>query len=345
MTKRALLGSALAALCVPAALLLPHSFTTPTTGGAGPDPAPAAEEWVEGVGYVEPCTEVRRLSFKTDGVLARCPVGVGRPVKEGDVLMVLDNREQQAALALAQRDVRLAQAERDKVEAGADRFEIAAAAAKVEMLQQQVRYYRREHSRHLALLKESAASEAESEQARASYLQMQAALKGAEAELQHLRNFVRPEDRALAEARVCRAQAQRDLARQRFEDTFLRAPSAGTLLEIFKREGEAQRPTDADPVALFADLRRLQVRAEIDERHARRLRAGQKAVALGRGLGSASFPGQIAAVRQVMGKKTVFTRSVTERKDLDVLTVLIDLDESFCAPVGLQVDVRIRIDG
>jgi hypothetical protein len=47
-------------------------------------------------------------------------------------------------------------------------------------------------------------------------------------------------------------------------------------------------------------------------------------------------------VEQVMGDKTVFTRAASERKDLKVLQVVIELGPGFSAPVGLQVDVRVH---
>lgn len=46
-----------------------------------------------------------------------------------------------------------------------------------------------------------------------------------------------------------------------------------------------------------------------------------------------------------MGNKTVFTQASSERKDLDVLQVLIDLGPNFRAPAGPQVDVTIECSG
>jgi hypothetical protein len=43
-----------------------------------------------------------------------------------------------------------------------------------------------------------------------------------------------------------------------------------------------------------------------------------------------------------MGKKTVFSRSATERKDLDVVQVMIVMSEAFTATIGLEVDVKIE---
>jgi hypothetical protein len=62
-----------------------------------------------------------------------------------------------------------------------------------------------------------------------------------------------------------------------------------------------------------------------------------------RGLGNTRYPGTVTLVKRVMGNKTVFSHEASERKDLDVIQVLIDLPDDFSAPLGLQVDVDIRI--
>ena len=82
--------------------------------------------------------------------------------------------------------------------------------------------------------------------------------------------------------------------------------------------------------------------AEIDERFVKELSLGQTAEAYGRNLLSRTYPGRVIEVEKVMGGKTVFTRASSERKDLHVLQVVIEMEPGFSAPVGLQVDVRIR---
>lgn len=44
-----------------------------------------------------------------------------------------------------------------------------------------------------------------------------------------------------------------------------------------------------------------------------------------------------------MGRKTVFAQTATERKDLDVVQVLIALPEGVAWPIGLEVDVRVLL--
>jgi multidrug resistance efflux pump len=238
--------------------------------------------------------------------------------------------------------VEVARRERSHVLLGKDSFEIAAAEQKVRMMVERLRYLRKEHERHQQLVLGSAVSHADLAAGLNRVDEAEAGLKGAEAEYQHLRNYVRGEDRDLAEAKVRLAQARLELAKQRLHETTLRAPFDGKVLEILKREGEAARSTDGEAVLVFADLRGLRVRAEIDERHARGIKVGQEALVFGRGLGKAAFPGRVLAVREIMGRKTVFARTAAERKDLDVLGVLIAVAEDFTAPAGLRVDVQIR---
>jgi multidrug resistance efflux pump len=302
-----------------------------------------AAQWVQGPGHVEPRSEVRRLVFKVDGVIEECRVEVGDRVRKGAVLMVLNNHEEEAAVAVAQRELALARAERAKAVSGSDPYELAAARARVDLLEEQVRHLRRERERTHQLFGKSAASDQEAQQARTNLAQREALLRNARAQLEHLKHIVRREDRQLADARVRRAEAQLAQARQRLKDTFLCAPCDGTVLEILKRQGEGQRLIDPEPVLLFGGTGRLRIRAEIDERHARDLRVGQRAIAFGRGLGKESFAGQVIAVRPIMGKKTAFSRSAAERKDLDVIQVLVEMDARFSAPLGLAVEVKIRV--
>jgi HlyD family secretion protein len=71
--------------------------------------------------------------------------------------------------------------------------------------------------------------------------------------------------------------------------------------------------------------------------------AGQQVVVRGRGLGERAVPGTVVLAKPVMGKKTVFSRAASERKDLEVIQVLVDLDEPLVAPVGIQVDVQVGV--
>jgi multidrug resistance efflux pump len=286
---------------------------------------------------------VRRLSFKGNGVIGECRARLGQAVRKGEVLLALRNQEERAALAVAEKDLALARAQRAKVLCGLNRFQIEAKEHNVTLLRERLAHAQREGRRARRLAVARAASDEEHQRAETVLRQAETALRQAEADLRQARNHVTPEDRQVAEAQVEVAAARLEWRRRQLEETLLRAPCDGQVLEVCKREGDAVRLVDTGAALLFADVSRLRVRAEIEDRFVSRLRAGQRAVLCGRGLGG-EVAGRVVQVKGVMGRKTVFTEAPTERRDLEVIEVFIEPEGTFRAPVGLRVDVKVRLE-
>ena len=254
------------------------SIATRSPGCPATQPAEQVTTGIHGVGYVEPASETRCLVFKTDGVIACCLAHVGVTYTKGHILMILDNAKQCAEVDVAEKDLGLALAERDKILIGVDAHQVEAARRQVELLGEQLRYRRKEHDRAEALRGKGMLSPSDYDLAFTEMAQCETALLQARAELRHLDQFVRDEDRALAEARVAAARSRLDLAMRHEQDTILAAPCDGTVCEILKHEGEACRTIDLEPALVFGDLTRLRVRAEIDEHYVAKIRSGQSAV-------------------------------------------------------------------
>ena len=329
----------------------PEVAPMPATRLAPHDNAPSAEaetsvtqHVVEGIGYAEPQSEIRYLSFKVDGIIEKCLIEEGRWVKQGDIVITLRNHEQSASVTLAERELALAKAEYEKVVSGINKFQIIAAERKADLSREQLRHARKAFERLQPLSVRAAIAETERDRAETDMQQKALQLPYEEAMLAYMKNYVTNEDRRVAEARVRVAEARLEQAKHQYKNTLLTAPSDGTALRILKREGDAVRLLDPDPVVLFADLSRLRVRAEIDERYISDLQEGQTVFVSARGLGQRSFTGKLVAMNHVMGKKRVFSRAATERKDLDVVEVLVDMEEGFRAPIGLQVEVRVVVN-
>jgi HlyD family secretion protein len=296
---------------------------------------------IHGIGFVEPVTEVRKLVFKINGVISRCPAEIGRSYKKGDVLVELDSREQSAEITLAEAELKLAEADRDKVLSGISPDQINSASLKVEVLKEQVRYWTKDHERFGALATSNSVTHSEYDKSYTTLSQKRIEFSQAEADLRHLQQFVREEDRKLAEAKVLTARARLDLSKARLADSYLLAPFDGMVLELMKREGEGSRLFDTEPVVIFGDSNHLRVRAEVDERFVSKIQTGQKAIVSGRGLGDKEYSGRVMLIKRIMGKKTMFARSATERKDLDVVQVMVEMPVVFFAPIGLEVDIKI----
>jgi HlyD family secretion protein len=296
---------------------------------------------VEGIGYVEPASEVRKLTPRAAGVIRRCYVKAGDKVRKGAVLMELDLATQQAEVHVARRNLALAQADEAFTKSGINPLQIKVVERTVERLQEKLRLSRAEADRAKRMIATRAISSQEHESLFSQWRQTELELIEKKAELAHLQNHVTPEQRALAEARVHHARASLDLAEERAREGIVLAPCDGVILKVLKREGEGIKALEAEPVLLFGDLSRLKVRAEIDERFVTDLAVGQNASIYGRNLAGNTYRGKVVNVERIMGAKTVFARLPSERKDLDILEVLIETEEQFHAPAGLRVDVRI----
>lgn len=297
---------------------------------------------IHGVGYVEPAAEVRKLMLRTGGVVRRCYVKVGDKVKKGEKILELDSDTQKAELMVARKSLELVKAEAEHVKAGINPYQIKAVEHSLERLQEKLRHAQSEIERSRRLIQTRSTSPEEHEAKETRLRQALVELKDKQAELVYLNKYVTPEHRAMMDAKVQHAQSAFELAEERFRETVLLAPFDGVILKVLKREGEGVRMFEPEPVVLFGDLSKLTVRAEIDERFVSSIVVGQNAVVFGRNVGSREYRGTAAVIEPIMGDKTLFARVSSEKRDLDVLQVVIEMEDGFRAPVGLQVDVRFQ---
>ena len=310
---------------------------------AVPSLQPVSPKMIRAVGYIEPVSEIRKLTFKVDGVIESCKVQIGQTVEAGEILATLRNHDEKAAVIVAEKELLVAQAERDKLLSGVHPQQIEAGERRIAKLQERLRHAQIQYDRQSGLFEHKAGTQEAFDQAKTDLQQAKEDLLESQADLNRLKAHVRDEDKALAAARVELAEANVTVAKERLRNTTLSAPMQGTALEIFKREGEPVRAFDPQPVFIFADISQLHVRAEVDERYTSQVCIGQPATIYGRSLGDKRFGGKVVLLKNLMGNKTIFSREATERKDLDVLQVFIKPIESLSVPVGLQVDVEIDL--
>ena len=310
--------------------------------GSERSPSPSrSPQTIEGLGYIEPASELRKLTPKVNGIVRRCVAAEGQRLKPGDVILELDSAVEERALEVAQAKLALAKSRLIELDAGINPHRIRTAERTLERLREAHRFAVTEFERQVSLSARKATTTAESDGIRTLRDQAQIAFQEQEAVVAHLRNNVTPENRAVSIAEVELAQSEVAQAKATLQNTLITAPCAGQVLRYLKREGDGCSTFLNEAAALFADMSTLRVRAEFDERFTDRLHAGLKAEIYGPTLGGKTFFGRVTSIEALMGSKTVFARSAAERKDLHVVEVVIDLPSDFSAPVGLRVDVRL----
>jgi HlyD family secretion protein len=124
----------------------------------------------------------------------------------------------------------------------------------------------------------------------------------------------------------------------------VRAPRDGTVIQVNIRSGEYAATAPKNPAMIIGETGRLQIRADVDEQNATRIRPGQKARASLKGDPSVAFPLEFVRVEPYIIPKVSLTGAGTERVDTRVLQVIFSLKRPENPPiyVGQQVDVFIE---
>ena len=315
-----------------------HGQAVPPAAAAG---AAAPAPTIVARGRLEPRAGVLLVSGPTGGgTVVELRVAQGDKVRAGDLLAVLDTREREAAaLAAAERDVQLAQLQLAQTAAAAKPSEMAAGRAQVDIRQGELARAQAQVQRSRDLLRQNFISGDALELHELELRRARQNLAYAEAALVALVE-VRPVDLQVAQGRVAQASARRDQARIALDHAVVRAPSDGTVLTLLGRRGAA---LGAEGLLRMADLDQLIVVAEVDERDATRLRAGQAASVELVGL-QQPLRGEVARIAAQVFLNTRATTEVLRGRDARVVEIDIELAPGQQVPAiaGAEATVSIR---
>lgn len=270
-----------------------------------PAPKPYAQS-VSATGILEALRENVAIGVPQPGIVSHVRVKVDDVVKAGDVLFTLDDRNLRAQEISTKARLAVAQADINVSEA------------------------------QLAKLKSQLA-------------RLNAVTDPRAVSLDDLEN--RRQDVAVAEARLAAARAGLTAAEGELKSLALllerltvRAPRDGTVIQVNIRAGEYAATAPKVPAMIIGETERLQIRADVDEQNATRIRPGQKGRASLKGDPSVTFPLDFVRVEPYVIPKVSLTGAGTERVDTRVLQVIFSLDRPENPPiyVGQQVDVFIE---
>ena len=151
-----------------------------------------------------------------------------------------------------------------------------------------------------------------------------------------------------AQAKLALAQAQLDQTAVLLDRLVLRSPIAATVLQVGVRAGEFVAAGAKAPVVL-GDITRLQIRCDVDEQLATRMREGLPAKGYLKGESSLaggqdrSIALKFVRIEPFVIPKTSLTGASVERVDTRVLQVIYQFDRPTGRSlfVGQQMDVYI----
>lgn len=296
-------------------------------------------------GRVEGATEEIRVSSKIPGRIKTITVDEGDRVTRGQILVVLDNEDYRARVETERALLEKAEAHLKLLRSGARREEIEQARAAVDEARAIFEAARRDYERLLQLFHRGVISRDHLDRAEREMRTARARQEGAEQRLQQVLTWFRPEEIAAAEAEVRLARARLAEAEANYQNTFLRAPITGIVTKKFMKAGESIRfETVGLPILSLVDTSALRVRAEIDETDVAKVAVGQRAYITADAYREEVFTGRVVHVAPSLGRKTLFSDEPSEKRDTEILEVLIELDPpARPLKIGLRVEVTIEV--
>jgi multidrug resistance efflux pump len=298
---------------------------------------------VAAVGLVEPESENVDVSCPVSGLVTAVYVNAGDRVHAGQKLFSLDDRDLQAELRVKQAALTAAQARLKKLQEEPRAEEVPPAEAKVREAQAN----RSDAEVQMQLIESvqdrRAVREEDVRRRRIAYEAAQARLSDAESQLALLKAGAWGPDIAVAQSDVTQAEAQLRQVQTNIERLTMTAPLDGLILQKRVRVGQfAQCGPMSEPLIIMGGGA-LNIRTEIDENDAWRVRPNTAAVAYVRGDSKERFPLKFIRFEPYVLPKKSLTGDSTERVDTRVLQVIYrinDLDARVY--VGQQMDVYVE---
>ena len=314
------------------------------TSPSSEPPSAVGAQSVAAVGMVEAESENIALSCSVSGMVTGVYVKSGDRVQAGQKLFSLDDRDLQSDLKVKRAALQAARARLAKLEELPRAEDVPPAEARVHEAQAsladaevQVRLIESVQDRR-------AVREEDVQRRRLAYKAAQARLAEAQAQLDLLKAGAWAPDIAVAKAEVAQAQAQLKLVETNIERLTTRAPIDGAILQSKVRLGQyAQCGPLNEPLMILGGGRHVNIRADVDENEAWRVRPNTQAVAYVRGDATQKYPLAFVRIEPYVIPKRSLTGDTTERVDTRVLQVIYRVQDAN-APlfVGQQMDVYIE---
>jgi hypothetical protein len=361
--------------CVAAALMMfatAHVIRTQQTPPEPPPPVDPArtpfDRTVAGVGIVEARSENVAVDTALAGLVVEVYVPVpddkagsppvrwepgapqdlvGKCVKRGDPLFLVDNRVLQAQLRCDEADLEAARAKLARTEALPRPEEVAPREARVRAAETAWKLQEDLAERAGRLARRGGISEEEGRSRTLGAAVARHQLDQARAELALLRAGAWEPDRAVDRAAVEQARARVRQTQAELDRALVRAPLDGNVLQVNVRPGERVGGPPGRPLIVLGDTQNtVHVRVDIDGPDIPRYRPGAPARATPRGSPGTSYALRFVRVEPYVVPKKSLTGDSTERVDTRVLPVIYALDfTTQPVYVGQQVDVFIDLSG
>jgi HlyD family secretion protein len=273
-------------------------------------------------------------------IIQELKVQEGDSVKRGQVLAVLDSREQLEA-TVRDWEARVAVAEQRLavIKPGPRESDIAAQQAEIARLEAVLQNAKRDAGRAERLYLKGSATVTDRDRGETEVETTEQAIKAAKARLAGLSD-VRATDIRLAEREVESARASVARARSELEAAYVRAPWAGRIIKIHAHNGEQVGP---EGILDLGRTDKMYAMAEVYETDIARVHVGQSATVTGEALHQ-PLRGHVEYVGLQVAKNATDPTDPVSLSDARVVEVKVLLDDSTAAAGLLHAQVTVVIE-
>jgi HlyD family secretion protein len=342
VSKNSAAALAAVAVMLAFAMLAARTSAQDPARAARPDAADDKRWQAVAPGRVEPASGEIKIAAPTPGVIAAVLVKANDKVFAGEPLVRLADEEAQARVAAAEAQVAFRRRARNDEAAPSRaaarrRAEDAVADADKAVAEAQAALDQAALDR-----RSGKASDADLEAARTALMRAQDRQRQQNAELHRLEADPNTPLPSFAEGQVNIARAELATARAAADKLTIRAPIAGTVLQVNAKPGEVAGPTSQQPLLVLGNVSALRVRAELDERDFGEIKIGQSVLVRAAAFRGRDFPGKVAFIAPIVERARISAREQRNATDVDVVEVLIDLGQADPLAVGMKVDVYFQ---
>jgi HlyD family secretion protein len=303
-------------------------------------PASARPVWAASApGRVEPAGGEIRVSAQVPGRVADVLVSVNDKVSAGDLMVRLADEDLLARVHAARAEMAVRKRDRDNEGVSNAARERRNAEDKLSDAERQLAFAREDLDRALKLRRDGGTAEVD--KARKAAADAAGRVDEARVALRKASNGPAP---TRLEAALAAARAELSLAEAALERTRLRAPSDGTVLQLYAKVGETAAPSPQSPLVVVGDVSSLRVRAELEERDIGKVRVGQGAVVRSDAFQGRDFEGTVSSSAKALGPSKLGQRGPRRPTDIDVLEVIIELTGQPPLLPGMRVDVFLKAE-
>ena len=302
-------------------------------------------KFIAGAGIVEPSSRNIAIGSPLGRLVADVSVRVNDEVRAGDPLFRLDDRDLAGERAIRRTAVAAADAKLRRLEALPRAEDVPPAEARVAETEAQL-----SDARNLLAMAESVADAraiSREEVDRRKYAVKAAAARHdqARAQLWVLKAGAWKEDLEVARVEKASAEAQLRSLEIELDRLVVRAPIAGTVLQLNVRAGEyAATGALATPLVLLGATHPLHVRVDIDENDAWRFRKGAMAQGSVRGNADIRTELRFEYLEPYVVPKKSLTGDTSERVDTRVMQAVFSFErKALPIHVGQQMDVFVEV--